>query len=107
MSTPPAQNQGRRNLDMTVNVQSLLVSVGGLAVGAVVAWFSLVGRVQALEDHVKQLEASLAQQRSDVKDSIRELSAAVEKTNGKIDTLTQQLYQNAAGTRPETKRWAR
>ncbi|MEK6346356.1 MAG: hypothetical protein V4764_02690 [Burkholderia sp.] len=92
---------------MTINVQSLLISVGGIAIGATVAWFSLVGRVQALEDHVKQLEVSLAQQRGDVKDSIGELKAAVEKTNGKIDALTQQLYLNTAGTRPDTKGWAR
>ncbi|MFW6851812.1 hypothetical protein ACODYM_11005 [Burkholderia gladioli] len=104
MSTPQT---GRRQFDMTVNVQSLLVSVGGLAVGAAVAWFSLVGRVQALEDHVKALEGALAQQRSDVKDSLRDLAGAVEKTNGKIDALTQQLYLNQAGSRPETKRWSR
>ncbi|WP_186111268.1 hypothetical protein [Burkholderia gladioli] len=92
---------------MKINVQSLIVSVGGVAIGTAIAWFSLVGRVQTLEDHVKQLEATVAQQRSDVKDSLRELSAAVEKTNGKIDYLTQQLYLNAAGTRPDTKGWAR
>lgn len=108
MATPPQQQTGgRRQFDMTINVQSLLVSVGGVAVGATIAWFSLVGRVQQLEDHVKQLEATVAQQRSDVKDSLRELSTAVEKTNGKIDELTRQLYQDAAGNRPDTRRWAR
>ncbi|WP_336816858.1 hypothetical protein [Burkholderia gladioli] len=105
MSTP--NPPARRFFDVTVNVQSLLISVGGVAIGATVAWFSLVGRVQQLEDHVKQLEATVAQQRSDVKDSLRDLAGAVEKTNGKIDALTQQLYLNTAGMRPDTKGWAR
>ncbi|WP_186058961.1 hypothetical protein [Burkholderia gladioli] len=104
---PEQQNSGRRFFDLTINVQTLLLSVAAPVAGVAVAWFSLVGRVQQLEDHVKQLEATVAQQRSDVKDSLRELSAAVEKTNGKIDYLTQQLYLNTAGTRPDTKGWAR
>lgn len=111
MSTPPT---GRRQLDMTVNVQSLLVSVFGAAFGAIVMWYSLVGRVQALEEHDKQqethfvqIESALTQQRSDVKESLRDIGQSVKDTNAKIDYLSQQLYQNAAGTRPETKRWAR
>ncbi|WP_186269821.1 hypothetical protein [Burkholderia gladioli] len=99
---------------MTVNVQSLLVSVIGAAVGAIVMWYSLVGRVATLEDHDKQqeshfaqIEGALAQQRSDVKESLRDIGQSVKDTNAKIDYLSQQLYQNSAGVRPDTKRWSR
>ncbi|MBU9173969.1 MULTISPECIES: hypothetical protein [Burkholderia] len=108
------QSIGRRRFDMTVNVQSLVMSMFGAAFGAIVMWYSLVGRVQTLEDHDKQqeahfsqIEAALAQQRSDVKESLRDIGASVKETNGKIDYLTQQLYLNTAGNRPDTKRWSR
>ncbi|WLE60278.1 hypothetical protein GIY62_06365 [Burkholderia plantarii] len=113
MSTPPPE-RARRQFDTTVNVQTLVFSAIAAAGGAIVMWYSLVGRVSTLEDHDRQQEAhfqqierALDQQRTDVKEQLRGIGQDVKDTNKKLDDLSQQLYQNAAGNRPDTRRWAR
>ncbi|PFH26656.1 MULTISPECIES: hypothetical protein [Burkholderia] len=112
MSTPPAT--GRKAVDMTVNVQSMVFSALAAALGATAMWYSLVGRVQTLEEHDKQQEAhftqmerALDQQRNDVKEQLRGIGQDVKDTNAKLDQLTQQIIYSSAGNRPETRRWAR
>ncbi|WP_186107224.1 hypothetical protein [Burkholderia gladioli] len=115
------QAAGRRRLDWTINVQTLVTAAFSGLLGMLVAggsagalWFALVARVSTLEDHDKQQEAHFAQieraldqQRNDVKEQLRGISQDVKDTNAKIDDLSRQLYLNAAGSRPDTKRWAR
>lgn len=103
-----------RWLDTNVNVQSLFFAVIAAAGGAVVMWYTLVGRVSTLEEHDRQqevhfaqIERSLDQQRTDVKEQLRGIGQDVKDTNSKLDALTQQLILSSAGTRPDTKRWAR
>ncbi len=100
--------------DVKVNVQSLVMSAIAAAGGAIVMWYSLVGRVQTLEDHDKQhevhfsqVERALDQQRTDVKEQLRGIGQDVKDTNKKLDDLTQQLILNSAGGRPDIRRWAR
>lgn len=106
--------QKPRWIDVTVNVQSLFISAIAAAAGAVVMWYSLVGRVSTLEEHDRQqeqhfaaVERSIDQQRNDVKEQLRNISSDVKDTNSKIDNLLQQMYANSAGNRADTKRWAR
>lgn len=103
-----------RWLDTNVNVQSLFFALIAAAGGAVVMWYTLVGRVSTLEEHDKQqevhftqIERSIDQQRTDVKEQLRGIGQDVKDTNNKLDTLTQQLILSSAGNRPDTKRWAR
>jgi uncharacterized protein HemX len=103
-----------RWLDSTINVQSLFFAVIAAAGGAVVMWYTLVGRVSTLEEHDRQQEAHFSQieravdqQRNDLNQRLRDIGQDVKDTNKKLDDLTQQLLLGSAGNRPETKRWAR
>lgn len=103
-----------RWLDLSVNIQSVLFTMLGCAGGAIVMWYSLVGRVQALEyndrqqdQHFTRIEGDMQQQRADVKEQLRSISADVKDTNSKIDALRDQLLQNNVSNRPDVRRWAR
>lgn len=103
-----------RWLDVSINLQSLALSAVAAASGAVVMWYSLVGRVSTLEEHDKQqevhfvqIERSIDQNRNDVKEQLRGIGQDVKDTNAKLDNLTQQLILSSAGNRPDTRRWAR
>lgn len=107
-------DQKSRWIDTTISLQTLLLWIGGVSAAAVVAWFSLIGRVGTLEDHDRQQEAHFAriesdmqQQRADVKESLRSISSDVKDTNSKIDQLRDQLSLNSVGNRPDIKRWSK
>lgn len=108
-------DQTKQNwLDVTINVQSMLMAALAAAAGAIVMWYSLVGRVATLEEHDRQqelhftsIERSIDQQRNDVKEQLRNISSDVKDTNSKIDNLLQQMYSSSAGDRADTKRWAK
>ncbi|MEQ0776187.1 hypothetical protein ABLT15_28170 [Paraburkholderia tropica] len=96
-----------RWLDLTVNVQTLLMASLAAAGGAIVMWYSLVGRVAALEQHdadqdgrATRIEVAMQQQRSDVNQQLRDIS-------GDVKDIRNYLMSNAAGTRPDTRRWAK
>jgi hypothetical protein len=106
--------QKPRWLDTNINVQTLFFAVVAAAGGAVVMWYTLVGRVSTLEEHDRQQEAhfvqierSMDQNRTDVKEQLRGIGQDVKDTNKKLDDLTQQLIMSSAGNRTDTKRWAR
>jgi len=106
--------QKPRWLDTNINVQTLFFAVVAAAGGAVVMWYTLVGRVSTLEEHDRQQEAhfvqierSMDQNRTDVKEQLRGIGQDVKDTNKKLDDLTQQLIMSSAGNRADTKRWAR
>ena len=106
--------QKPRWLDATINVQTLFFAVVAAAGGAIVMWYTLVGRVSTLEEHDRQQEAHFAQiersvdqNRTDVKEQLRGIGQDVKDTNKKLDDLTQQLIMSSAGNRADTKRWAR
>ncbi|EJO51062.1 hypothetical protein [Burkholderia multivorans] len=113
MSTPP-HSGSRRIFDLTVNVQSMIYSAIAAALGAMAMWYSLVGRVQTLEEHDKQqevhfaqIERAIDQQRNDVKEQLRGIGQDVKDTNAKLDQLTQQLIYSAAGNRVGMRGWTR
>jgi len=103
--------QGKRKwFDTTISLQWLV----GAAISAIAAagataavWFSLVGRVQALElkdidhaAHFSRIEADLRQQRADVKEQLKGIGQDVKEIRG-------YLMDNAAGNRPDMRRWSR
>lgn len=103
-----------RWIDTTISLQTLLLWIGGIAAAAVIAWFSLIGRVATLEDHDRQqeqhfarIESDMQQQRADVKESLRSISSDVKDTNSKIDQLRDQLSSNSVVNRPDIKRWSK
>ena len=59
------------------------------------------------ETHFVQIERAIDQNRTDVKEQLHSIGQDVKDTNAKLDNLTQQLILSSAGTRPDTRRWAR
>ncbi|MGO4763805.1 hypothetical protein AB4120_14810 [Cupriavidus sp. 2KB_3] len=105
--TTPQSGKARRWIDTTINLQSLFSAVLGAAVVVVIAWFALVGRVQALENkdiehdaRFARVDGDIRQQRQDVKDQLNAIGQNVEK-------IRDYLLDNAAGNRPDIKRWAK
>ncbi|MDE4917786.1 putative iron-regulated membrane protein [Cupriavidus metallidurans] len=101
------ENGRRRWIDTTINLQNLFSALIGAAVVVVIAWFALVGRVQALEakdvEHdarFNRVDSALAQQRQDVKDQLNAIGQNVEK-------IRDYLLDNAAGQRPDIRKWAK
>lgn len=106
--------QKPRWVDTTISVQTLILWVAGASGAAVLAWFSLIGRVSTLEEHDRQheqhftrIESDMQQQRADVKEQLRSISSDVKDTNTKIDQLRDQLLSNSVGNRPDIKRWSK
>ncbi|WP_342052006.1 MULTISPECIES: hypothetical protein [unclassified Cupriavidus] len=104
------QEGPRKWFDATISLQWLV----GAAISAIAAagataavWFSLVGRVQALElkdidhaAHFARIEENLRQQRQETTEKLNAIGQNVEK-------IRDYLLDNAAGQRPEIKRWTR
>ncbi|VWB70667.1 hypothetical protein BLA6863_03314 [Burkholderia lata] len=101
------QNSTAGWLDWKVNVQTLVTGVLGAAIALTVAYFTLVGRVSKLEDHVAAIEVAAANQKQDVREALNEIKASVKDTNSKVDRLNEQLFVSSAGARPETRRWSK
>lgn len=102
-----AENNRPRWLDLTVNVQSLFKWLIGLLIAAIVAWWTLVGRVAALELHdaeqdarATRIEAAIQQTRTDTAQQLHDIS-------GDVKEIRNYLMNNAAGERPDTRRWAK
>jgi hypothetical protein len=107
MESTQEKGRGRRWIDMTINIQALVGSLVGAAIVMAAAWFGIVGRVEALEakdrlheERFRGVDAALAQQRQDVKDQLKAIGQNVEK-------IRDYLLDNAAGQRPDIKRWTR
>lgn len=94
-------------LDVSINIQSLLMAAIAAAGGAIVMWYSLVGRVAALEQHgadqdarSTRIEVAMQQQRNDVNQQLRDIS-------GDVKEIRNYLMTNGAAERPDTRRWAK
>ncbi|SAL10615.1 hypothetical protein AWB73_00135 [Caballeronia turbans] len=106
--------QNARWFDTTVNVQTLVTGIIGAGIALVTVYIALLGRVSTLEEHDKQQEAhftrietAMQEQRSDMRDQLRDISQSVKDTNAKIDLLKDQLMANSAGNRPGIKGWTK
>ena len=99
--------RGQRWLNTQINLQTLLGSVIGAAIALAIAWFGIVGRVQALEAkdvshdaRFVRIEGDMRQQRQDVKEQLNGISEDVKE-------IRRYLMDNAAGARPDIRRWAK
>lgn len=103
--------------DGTVNlptVGSIIAAAAAAAVFGVGLYNNLDRRVQTLEDHDKnqeqhfsRLESDQSQIKSDVKEQLRSIASDVKDTNTKIDQVHDQLLENSAGNRNDTRRWSK
>lgn len=96
-----------RWIETKVNLQSLISAVIGAAIMATAGWFALVGRVQALEQtdreherHFATIEANIRQQRDDTTQKLNDIG-------GDVKDIRRYLMDNAAGARPDIRRWAK
>jgi uncharacterized protein YoxC len=106
--------QQSRWLDTTVNIQTLVTGIIGAAIALVAVYIGLIGRVSTLEEHDKQqeshftrIETAMQEQRSDMRDQLRDIGQSVKDTNAKIDSLKDQLVSNSAGNRPGIRGWTK
>lgn len=97
----------RRFLDMTINVQSLVMALIGGVLAVSVAYVGIVSRVDKLEvreqgqdDRMTRIEQTQIQQKNDTNQQLRDISSDVKDVRNL-------LMNNAAAARPEIKRWAR
>lgn len=102
-----AQSTGPRWIETKVNLQSLISAIIGAGCVAALAWFALVGRVQALEQksgetdrHFTRVESDLRQQRDDTQAQLRDIG-------GDVKDIRRYLMENAAGARADFKRWTK
>lgn len=101
------QSGSPRWLDVKLSLQSILSALIGAAVMATAGWFALVGRVQALERtdreherHFIAIETNIRQQRDDT-------TAKLNDIGGDVKDIRRYLMDNAAGARPDLKRWTK
>ena len=101
------QEKPKRWLDFTINVQTLVWNVGVIVVLGVSIYFGVVKDVVVLQAQAKTYEerfartdAALAQQRTDTNEKLNAIGQNVEK-------IRANLLDNAAGQRPDMKRWTR
>lgn len=107
MEQQNAPSNARRLLDMTINVQSLVMALIGGIVAVSAAYFAVIARVDRLEareqnqdDRMTRIEQTQIQQKNDTNQQLRDISSDVKDVRNL-------LMSNAASARPEIKRWAR
>jgi len=104
------QQQKRGWFDFTISLQWLVGAIVSSLVGAITGaaiWFGLVSRVQALEtrdqdhaSHFARIESDMRQQRADVKEQLNDIG-------GDVKEIRRYLMDNAAGARPDIRRWSK
>ncbi len=107
-----------RWIDTTINLQALLGSLIGGAIALAFAYFGVVGRVAALEQrdseherHFQRVESDMRQQREDTTQQLRGISADVKEQlnvmGSDVKEIRRYLMDNAAGARPDIRRWTK
>jgi hypothetical protein len=105
-------------IDTTFNLQSLLSGIIGAAGTIVVAWFALAGDIRDLkstdrvhEASISRLEIGQDRLRQDTKDQIKETVGDMREQMRDLSTDVKQirgiLMDNAAGARPDIRRWTK
>lgn len=102
-----APQEGRKWLDFTINVQGLVLWLALAASTGVGIYLGVVKDVQALQEKARtyderfaRTEADLRQQRQDTNEKLNAIGQNVEK-------IRDYLLDNAAGQRPDIRRWTR
>lgn len=102
-----AQTTRTRWFDTKINLQTVVSAMIGAAIMATAGWYGLVARVQALEQtdkeherHFTSIEANIRQQRDDTTQKLNDIG-------GDVKDIRRYLMDNAAGARPDFKRWTK
>lgn len=114
----PGAAKKPRWIDTTINLQALTGSLMGGGIALTIAYFGIVGRVAALEQkdgeherHFQRVETDIRQTRDDTSQQMRNISADVKEqlsgVSNDVKDIRRYLMDNAAGARPDIKRWTR
>lgn len=117
-NTTPGATKKARWIDTTVNLQTLAGSVLTGAVALAIAYYGVVGRVAALEQkdgeherHFSRVEADMRQQREETNQQVRAISTDVKEqlsgVSNDVKEIRRYLMDNAAGARPDIRRWSK
>lgn len=106
-TTSKPVGKARKFLDMTINVQSLVMAIVGGVAAVTVAYAGVVSRVDRLEareqgqdERMSRIEKSAEQQRNDTKEQLNTIG-------GDVKEIRNYLLSNVAGQRPDIARWSR
>lgn len=101
------QEGPRKWLDFTVNVQQLIWNVGVIVVIGTSIYFGVVkdvivlqAQARAYDERFARTDAAIERQRQETTEKLNAIGQNVEK-------IRDYLLDNAAGQRPEIKRWTR
>lgn len=101
------QEKPKRWLDFTINVQGLIWNVAVAVAAGVAIYFGVVKDVVVLQAQAQtynarfeRIDSDMKQQRDETKEQLKTIGQNVEK-------IRDYLLDNAAGQRPEIKRWTR
>lgn len=117
-NTTPGAARKPRWIDTTINVQTLVGSFVGGAVALTIAYYGVIERVTKLEQkdgeqerHLTRMESDLRQQRDETNQQIRSISADVKEqlsgVSNDVKEIRRYLMDNAAGARPDIRRWSK
>ena len=101
------EQKQKRWLDFTINVQGLVWNVAIVVAAGVTIYFGVIKDVVVLQAQARtyderfaRAEADLRQQRQDTNEKLNAIGQNVEK-------IRDYLLDNAAGQRPDIKRWTK
>lgn len=101
------QEGPRKWLDFTVNVQSLVISLLIAASAGVGIYFSVVSDVKALQVRADAIDRRFERSESDMKQLRQDTNEKLNAIGQNVEKIRDYLLDNAAGQRPEIKRWTR
>jgi hypothetical protein len=111
------QNEKGRWFDGTINVPTVLMilgTAGSLGLSIVGIYNSFDHRIllleqndKAQEQHFGRIESDQSQMKSDVKEQLRDIASDLRDAKASIGEVHDQLIENSAGNRPDTRRWAK
>lgn len=117
-STTTGAEKKPRWIDTTINLQTLLGSVIGGGIALAFAYFGVVRDVAALkqtdQEHERRfarVESDIRQTRDDTSQQLRAMGADMREqlnvVSNDVKDIRRYLMDNAAGARPDIKRWTR
>jgi uncharacterized protein YoxC len=101
------QEGPRKWLDFTVNVQSLVISLLVAAGAGIGIYFSVISDVKALQMRADQVDRRFERSESDMKQLRQDTNEKLNAIGQNVEKIRDYLLDNAAGQRPEIKRWTR
>lgn len=101
------QQEKKRRVDFTINVQQLAWNVGVIVVLGVSIYFGVVKDVVVLQAQARTYDERFARTDAEIARQRQETSEKLNAIGQNVEKIRDYLLDNAAGQRPDMKRWTR